>query len=259
MNFHELSMPKSRSNSGQAIVEFLVSCLVLIPIFMGMVYIAKYQDVKHSAIQASRYAAIEYATNTKKKPAEIQQETKVRFFAQQENRNSGHLSATDKSYVLNKNTDQVPFWRDLAGKPLITDFSNVTVSAPHTYNSGGSEKIFDDIGKVAFKLDKTDLKGADVEVALANIKHYQPFSNINLKVGATTVYSGNAWNANGNDDVKKHMDLGGAISVLSSASSVIDFVVDLFEASGGPKLGCINPNVVPNARLQNNQNYAPCQ
>ena len=46
-------------NTGQATVEFRVALRVMVPLFFGMHYFARYSDVKHSAIQASRYMDFE--------------------------------------------------------------------------------------------------------------------------------------------------------------------------------------------------------
>ena len=40
---------------GQATTEFLVALLVMVPLFFGTYYFARYSDVKHSAIQASAF------------------------------------------------------------------------------------------------------------------------------------------------------------------------------------------------------------
>jgi hypothetical protein len=97
---------------GQAMTEFLIACLVLVPLFMGAVYLAKYSDIKQSAIQASRYASMDRAFDPKKLPQDIERETRVRFFAQQERRNLGALTRQDTSYVPDKEKDAIPVWCD---------------------------------------------------------------------------------------------------------------------------------------------------
>ena len=44
---------------GQSTIEFIIACLVMIPLFFGIYYLVRYLDIKQSAIQASRYAAFE--------------------------------------------------------------------------------------------------------------------------------------------------------------------------------------------------------
>ena len=47
------------AQAGQALTEFLVVALALIPLFLLIPMIAKYQDIGHSTQMASRYAAFE--------------------------------------------------------------------------------------------------------------------------------------------------------------------------------------------------------
>lgn len=42
---------------GQALTEFLVISVAMVPLFLLMPVIAKYQDVSHSTQMASRYSA----------------------------------------------------------------------------------------------------------------------------------------------------------------------------------------------------------
>jgi hypothetical protein len=247
---------------GQAMTEFLVAGLVLIPLFMGSVYLAKYADVKQSAIQASRYAVMERAFNPDKSAAVIAKETRVRFFTQQENRNKGAWTNKDKSYTPNAEKDQPAYWRDLSGKRLI-DIDKVNVSFKGPMDVGGAAKVLDAAGTI-YKLDTKGMYGANVEVALNNVTHFEPLSALNLKLGATTVIAGNAWNAGGNADVKEHIPFTNAKlkSAIDGLNSGLDFIFAFFEKSGGPNIWCVNPDVVPDARLENGlrigKTYAPC-
>ena len=47
------------SHAGQALTEFLVVSLVLIPLFLLIPMIGKYQDISHATQLASRYAAFD--------------------------------------------------------------------------------------------------------------------------------------------------------------------------------------------------------
>jgi uncharacterized protein (UPF0333 family) len=72
-----------RTARGQATTEFLVMLLVMIPLFIGVFYFARYANVKHSAIQASRYVAFERAWDPyqrAKNPSQLAEEARARFF-----------------------------------------------------------------------------------------------------------------------------------------------------------------------------------
>lgn len=75
---------------GQATLEFIIACLVMVPMFFGIYYFARYSDIKQIGIQASRYAAFERTwdpTSIRKTDAVIQNEVRARFFAEQEKYN----------------------------------------------------------------------------------------------------------------------------------------------------------------------------
>ena len=69
---------------GQALLEFLVIAAALVPLFLMLPMIAKYQDIAHSTLIASRYAAfddmVRNAAQNKQKPIEqLQDEVRRRF------------------------------------------------------------------------------------------------------------------------------------------------------------------------------------
>ena len=45
------------SQQGQALTEFLVASLVVVPLFLLIPMIGKYQDMAHNTLMASRYVA----------------------------------------------------------------------------------------------------------------------------------------------------------------------------------------------------------
>lgn len=71
-----------RSQAGQALTEFLVASLVLIPMLLMIPLLGKLSDVNHTAIAASRYAAWERTVSTPKakSDAALQKEIQRRFF-----------------------------------------------------------------------------------------------------------------------------------------------------------------------------------
>jgi len=84
---------------GQAMTEFLIcAAFVLLPLFLGLAYLAKYIDINHAAIQAARYEAWEYTvwyaqdsekmtgfsvdvTQPVKSITRTQDETRLRFYS----------------------------------------------------------------------------------------------------------------------------------------------------------------------------------
>jgi hypothetical protein len=254
----KISRRCQRESTGQATTEFLISCIVLVPLFFGAIYAAKYSDVKQQTIQASRYAAMDSAQNPGKPIATLQDETRVRFFMDHERRNNGAIKSTDARYAPDREKDLIAFWRDMSGRRMVDDFSQIRVNLSKK-ELGGVSEAQKYAGKF-FGLDTKGLQQADVEVPLAAVKHFEPLANLPIRIGATTVSSAGAWNASGNAEVKTKAlgPLAPAKGGIEAVNNVLDWIYVIFEQSGGPNLFCVNPNVVPSQRLDSYQNYAPC-
>lgn len=151
---------KFKSEYGQAMTEFLVSAsFVLVPLFLGVSLLAKYIDIKQTAIQAARYQVWEYTvwyagnselrsgfdatedidgvgTITHVQPVksltETHQETRQRFFT-----NPG----TELTTLPITDTDADSDWTNATRNPLWTDhqgnllYSGVDGAASRLQNS----------------------------------------------------------------------------------------------------------------------------
>jgi TadE-like protein len=243
---------------GQATTEFVISCLVLIPLFMGVVYVARYADVKHSAIQASRYAAFERAFDpysTKKSDAQLADETRARFFTPI-SYNQGKIKFRDSVGTINKDTVYNPVWVDLRGKRLLREFNDVGISmGTARVNDGALGSIFNGVGRAAFGLQPGGMHIAQVEVPLLNITHFDALKNINIKLAAQTAIGGTAWNASSSDGgdanstcarvARSPMNFGGDIRrIIPPIDTIMDILVIPFEPNG-PRFGYTAPDIVP--------------
>lgn len=106
---------------GQAMTEFLVACLVLIPVFLAIPLLGKYMDINHSAVQGARYVAWERTVWTpgKKSNTYLENEVRNRVFTRPgEPLRSGDANGPPAQYN--------PLWTDPAGKPMLTSYSDVT-------------------------------------------------------------------------------------------------------------------------------------
>jgi len=116
-----------RTQAGQALTEFLVVALAIVPLFLLIPMIAKYQDIGHATQMASRYAAFDATINNPstsgmKDPAILAQEVRRRFFSNidapiRTNDAAGNFSA-----------HQNAFWRGPNNEPLISDINGVNVN-----------------------------------------------------------------------------------------------------------------------------------
>jgi hypothetical protein len=238
-----------RAQQGQAMSEFIVAMTFLfVPLFMGIVYIGKYGDIKHQAIQASRYAAMERALDPQdhESDAVIGNETVARFF-----RDDGkHPIGLNDQATESTAGDENPAWGQLTGQPMLGKYGDVSVKL--------SSKSVDSTLLAPVDLATKQFNGlntgygveADVEVPLVNIAHFAPLANINLKIGASTVIAGDPWNGGGAADVGNHFTGASVPGRLINIVDQIPGINQLFQLladTPAPQFGCVKPDVVPAA------------
>ena len=112
---------RTRRVLGQALTEFLVLALALVPLFLLMTVIAKYQDIAHSVQMASRYVAFEATTRNAaasiwKPPAQLAQDVQRRFFSNPD------APVKTNDAAGNFEAHQNLFWRNHQGDTLIKNF-----------------------------------------------------------------------------------------------------------------------------------------
>jgi hypothetical protein len=105
---------------GQAMTEFLVACLVLIPLFLAIPLLGKYMDIRHSAIQGSRYLAWERTvwTPERKDNTALENELRQRVFTSP----GTALHAQDGKALPDHYN---PLWKDIGGRPMLANYSDV--------------------------------------------------------------------------------------------------------------------------------------
>jgi hypothetical protein len=255
---------------GQALVEFLVLALALLPLFLLMPMIAKYQDVAHAAQMASRYVSFESMTRNAgagswKPEAQLAQQARRRFFG-----NSDAPIKTDDG-AGNFPANQNLFWRSPGQQALIADIGrDVTLhfgTASGTahrdgYSAADDGLPFNLVGAAAQRmgLQSDGIYTAQVDVALLNLpaglKNYAPFDSINLTMKRHTSVLVDAWTASNPGQVESRIDhpvlFPGAL--LAPARQLVDpviGVVELFHVPG-PGLGELAfwRDVVPADRLK---------
>jgi hypothetical protein len=247
-----------RSNNwcqrGQATTEFLAAMALFVPLFFGIVYVGKISDIKHQAIQASRYAALETALDPTTTPVQAQEEaTRARFFTDGA-RNDGKLQTGDTTAGLQTDGTTNPLWYEVNGTPLLQTYSdpNSGVRIAVTSNSMdiGTFTPVNEGSSLFGHLNKNGQVQADVEVPIANITHLPaPLNALNLSVGARTVVAGDTWSGAGSQDVASQqtgLTDAGRDPILKPLQTLITPWALLFsDQPQGPQLGCVSPDVVP--------------
>jgi hypothetical protein len=242
---------------GQAMSELIAAMALFIPLVLGVIYVGKYSDIKHQAIQASRYAAMERALDPQKAQEQdqvIAAETVARFFRDGGQHDIGFEDQAQDATAGDEN----PNWAQAGngGAPLLAQYSDVSVQLS-TQDIAGSTlktleipagKQFNELGTGNFGFQ------ADVEVPIANIPDHGPLTALmqalNLRVGATTVMGGDAWGGAGIEDVANHFTQFSVAGRDPGLEATFDNVATqttfkVFTDAGAPVFGCVKPDIVP--------------
>ncbi|MEF7615643.1 hypothetical protein V4F39_17140 [Aquincola sp. MAHUQ-54] len=185
---------QGRWQRGQAYVELIVMSLAVVPLFMLMPMIAKYQDISHAAQMASRYVAFEAMNNHPgstgwRSEAALAADVRRRFFGE----SSAPIKTGDTAGEFDAHRNL--FWRAPGGAPLITRFDDVTVQTANAGSQDGTPYLLHS----AMGLRAHGIHSGTVIVALANlpagIRSLEPFDRIDLSIVRRTSLVPDAWAA----------------------------------------------------------------
>ena len=247
---------RMKSQRGQAMTEFVAAMAMFIPLIMGVIYVFKYGGIKHQAVQASRYAAMERALDPhlQETDAQIRDETVARFFRD----GALHVIAANDKATGATAGDENPNWGQLNGDSMLgPDYTGITLALSAKSLDSLALKPIDAFLSIPSPLNPFNgLNGgfgteADVEVPIANVPGFSWLSN-NLKIGATTVIAGDPWNGGGAANVAGHFGTGSvpARNPLTNLVKQIpgaDLLFQWFADTPAPVFGCVKPDVVPDA------------
>jgi hypothetical protein len=259
----------SHRQSGQALTEFLVAAVAVVPLFLLIPLIGKYQDISNSTQMASRYVAFEAtvrndSTGSWEPEGQLAQEVVRRFFSNPD----APIKTNDAAGNFKAN--QNLFWRDPVDKPLIADLgSDVKLTFgpdASTTQSGAFTSIADEgkpfPGYEELGLQTRGIYTAHVAVKLANVpsglKFYEPFDKLDLTMTRSTSIAIGPWTAK--DPAQVESKIAGSAAFfpagkLAEVSPLVDAAVTIIDAPGGisgPKLGKLDfwRDVVPEDRLR---------
>lgn len=194
------------SQAGQALTEFLVISLVLLPLFLLIPMIGKYQDISHATQLASRYAAFDAvlrndSDNSSKPASTLATELRQRFFgvpgvAVVTDAPAGSVAAIRKG------------WSDPYAHPLIASPADITLSFGDQHEATPADAydhahssdmaLFPLASRAG--LDSKGLYRANVSVGLANLpaglRSIEPFDRIDLRIERHAVVLPDPWTAN---------------------------------------------------------------
>ncbi len=254
----------TNTERGQATTEFLVALMVLAPLFFGVFYFARYADVKHSAIQASRYVAFERTWdpyNRAKTPAQLSEEVRSRFFMAG-GRNNGELRFRDSStgQDATAKANRVPLWSDAAYKPMLARYSDVAVTERDAgaLATGPVGKLQETIGAPIFKLPTSGIVKAEVTVSLANVAHFDALRDINIGLPGATAIGAGVWNASGAKEGAQSVCARVSPSVLGTYIKPVADVLGVLMAptfeKNAPDIGIVLPDYSIPGSVRNKAN-----
>lgn len=263
---------------GQALTEFLVLSLVVIPLFLLVPVLAKYQDLAQLTQIASRYVAFDAIVrndgeNSAKPAAQLEDEVRRRFFGNPDAPVKTGDTAGD--FEANQNL----FWRDPNGDALIKKFSDVSVNygaddgtdADAGFSAASDAMAFNLAPGVLSSLDlqRKGIFTAGITVALANFssdadgyaQSYSEFKNINLTMTRRSSLLIDGWSAKDPQQIEDRINKWPLIpgKALEPVKPILDAAVTVVESpscfSGsctrGPQLGKLDMwrDLVPADRL----------
>jgi hypothetical protein len=257
--------------SGQALTEFLLVSLAILPLFLLIPLIGKYQDIATSTQLASRYLAFDAANRDPgarpRDESQLASEVRRRYFAQ-----PGAAIETDDP--LDGNTDRGmsvnPAWTNPHGGPLIHSTTDVAISfgvASSILASDGFQPASDGtpfnlvpLAKASrAELPSRGIYRANVAVPLAHLDGsnplLEPFDRIDLRIARQTSVVINGWPASSGDQVQQRSGkLSAPIPALGTIEAILDLAIPVVDLANvkPPRFGQLEAwrDVVPADRLE---------
>jgi hypothetical protein len=253
-------------HSGQAMTEFLVVALAMLPLFLLMPVIAKYQDIAHETQMAARYVAFDGTIRGDKSEGTLADEVRRRFFSN----SNASIKTNDVAGEFDAHRNL--FWQGPDNKSLLASFSDVTVSfgPSHGATRGAGFESASDMTPFPVVAQQLGLgsKGiytANVHVKLANLpsglNFHEPFNAINISMVRSSSVLLNPWTAKDAGEAVGRIGSAplvfpaGELAQMANLVSLDVTLVDYLGGVTGPKLGQLDfwKDVVPEDRLKSRQ------
>ncbi|HEU4458274.1 MAG TPA: hypothetical protein VFR90_04060 [Methylibium sp.] len=186
-----------RPSRGQATSEFLVACLVIVPLLLLVPMVGKYIDLTHAAELASRYVAFEGTVHLPgsaqwKSDATLSADVRRRFFSESSSQIRTGEAAIDIAEQRNV------LWTSPWGRTMLPErSSNVAASASlAAFNQHAPSR---EAWHADMRLPEDNLVIGRVSVRPANLIDLPaPFDRLDLSISRRTAVLADAWT--GRDD-----------------------------------------------------------
>jgi hypothetical protein len=260
-----------RYRGGQALTEFLVLSVAILPLFLLVPLIGKYQDISNSSQMASRYIAFEAANRDPTVPAktgaQLAAEVRRRYFGV-----PGDVVESES--LVNTDTGEKtplnPGWTNPHGGPLIRAATDVGVTfgtdgsalASEGYQPASDGDAFNLVPLARASRAGLASRGifrANVVVPLANLTAgnplLEPFDRISLRIARQTSVVTDGWTASSPGQVQQRSgQLAAPIPALGAIEAVLDLAVPVVDLASvkPPRFGQLDAwrDMVPADRLK---------
>lgn len=275
-----MSLAKHTAQRGQAMTEFVVALLALLPIVLGVIYLGKYEDMKYSTVQASRYAAFERVFDPSaahKSSTVLAEETRERFFVDPTLRNSGAVAFQDSSTGLQTAGTLAKNWFGTGSEPLVqNNYEGIQVTLNSSQASGAIAKVDSLVVDLNYKgsIQDPGIQKAQVQVPLVTPSIFSDLAGKNLTLSTATAVLADGYNSAGDGAAQSAAgnttrgrvgrDWGlvlGAIPAVTSAlqtltnNQAVQTGWEALSDTPGPQFFCTSPDVVPASATSSGANY----
>jgi hypothetical protein len=250
---------RRRRARGQALAEVLVALLLLVPLALAVVYVARWHDLQHTTIAAARHAAFEsWVASGRIDAAEVGAATRRRFFTRDPGRFAG--AAGDGGGVAN-----LPQWRDHAGRNSLVDAGGLDVrlaAVAQPADVASTERAAlamiapaRAVGGPPFDLQRDAARSASVALPVWHAPGLAaPFGGLRFILRESLQLLVDPWSSAGRRQVAARTDAlspVGAMRELARPLEPVRWALALVEpAASRLCLGRIDPDVVPADRLR---------
>lgn len=234
-----------RLQRGQSLVEALVATVALLPLLFAVPLIAKYQDIRHAAVSASRTAAFECSVRPEvcvepQTRAVLADGLRRRHFARHDRDLLSNDSPVDSAAPSERNR----FWVGRSGDPLLAGFSDVSLeleegtsdAARGAYPDTGGAALADAAsgvaGPVAFGLRSAG--GLITSRVRAHVSLHRTLADwlsrpegLRLALTGKTAVLVDAWNASAGKDpdprsFQSRVELGWRLPGIGDGATMLD-------------------------------------
>lgn len=258
--------PRRGQSRGQALVEVLVALLVLVPLWFGILMVARWHDLQQTTIAAARHAAFEsWVAAGHEDAAAVRETTRQRLFTDDPRRFAAAAARTTRSL------GDLPQWRDPQGAALIAAAGPQVEIGPVAQPPRVEDAEHLAFAMIAparavggppFDLQRHAARGATVSVPVVHAATLpRPFAGLRFSLVERLELLVDPWAARDPGEVARRtaaLSPAGALRELSRPLEPLRWAASLFEPAFERFCpGRIEPEIVPEDRLRGGRQSPP--